>query len=470
MLARIFDKGDFVPSCVVQEILDTAFDILDKTGMDVVSESHLEALRKRGLKTTGNRVYIPKKQSRDFLGELKENRMLLKRDIESNIRNSFCGAINGYSMNYLSEDGNVYPFTVKSLEDITKTVQKISKAYPVLLSTAPGYPSDINGAMESLAKYRISAMYCDGELLFEPTNLQTTEYLFEMAAAVGQSVERLPVYPISPLTFGGVSLDIVLKYADKLKSTYVFSMPAVGLTAPMSVGSTFAMVWAEVLGNAFLTRELSGLYTALRPDIFPFDMRLMAMSFGTPEKFLYELMSADLFAQIMELPVNYHSTNIYTHSLFLDEQTAKEKTMLITAGAMKGATKFYCVGTLAWDKTFSIEQSIIDLEIINSVERLVRYDPWDSIIPDCAEYIREHIHKGFLMSDLSLDNYGIYLQYSEIFRHINSKSTDNNKDNLIRSVHKKLNEIEKLDAPCLLDKDVSEELDSIYKKAQEALE
>jgi trimethylamine:corrinoid methyltransferase-like protein len=447
----------------MEQIIDASFNLLASVGLKATGGGILDRLKKLGYYEKDSRILIPKKRSREFLEELRKNKELLLADIERNTRDRLVGALSGYTMDCKDyRSGRVEPFTVETLEEHAKLVQKIRKRYPALLSTAPGYPSDVPPEMESVAKYRTSVKYCDGEWLFEPTSLAAANYLFEMADVVGHKVDRLPVYPVTPLVYSGDSIDIVLANKDRLKSAYVFSMPSLGVTAPLSVSMSFAVVLAEVLGSGLLTHELTGLDILIRPEIFPYDMRSMNYAYGSPEKFVYEAMSADFLAQLLDVPVNYHCTNI--HSMSMLEKVYMDRYSLMTAGALFGATKFYCVGTLGFDQIFSPVQLILDLEMIRQLQRMIDLGGIEEIPVDFADMIGKNIDGNFIATDLTRRNYKNYLEYSQVFRKTTIEEAEDGKAETDRVIAF-LDGLQSEEAPEMLSLEQEKEIDRIYAMA-----
>lgn len=426
MLLRKLQKGDWFAADRVEAIITSSLAILDKVGLRVPDESIRERLKNKGYRGKGDRLLVSRDRAAEYLENLRnDKRDLLDAIAAKAARTGLCGALNGYTM-HMERDGARVPFTRETLAEQARLTQKLRSFYPGLLSTAPGYPSDVPPGMESVAKYAVSLRWCDGERLFEPTTVKAAEYLFEMAAVAGERVEILPVYPISPLCYGGEALDIVLANARRLRRFYVFSIPNVGVATPMSVTDSLAVTFAEVLASALFTHELTGLPAFLKPEIFPFDLRAMSFAYGSPEKFVYEAMSADFLAQALDCPVDYHSTNVHVLPGRRDAQAAAQRAQLMTAGALLGATKFYCVGALSLDEIFDIRQLVIDMEILDHVRRLLDFNPaaGEELAADLAERVAERADTGFLDSDETLDNHADYLRPSRVFGYFNHASLE----------------------------------------------
>ena len=145
----------------------------------------------------------------------------------------------------------------------------------------------------------------------------------------------------------------------------------------------------------------------IRPNLLPFDLRTMGLSFGSSEKFLLERMAADLYAQILDEKLSYRSTNVHTLAKQCGAQSCFERGSLMTAGCLYGARRFYCIGSLALDEVFSPLQLIVDLEMMRQLEKmLVGFEePEEDYLQDFVEYVRDHLQSGFINTDGTLDNY-----------------------------------------------------------------
>lgn len=409
------NRYNFISTQKTEEILQSAFEILEQIGILVSSAELLSELKQLGFAATGDRVKIPQTQSRDFLDDLRRDNAGLCSEInQKRSRSRLEGVMGSYTMRFEHPlTGANELFTTESLIAATKFAAAVAEQYGSFVSFAPGYPCDVPPELDSLIKYKISAEYGAGAIPVEPTSVVAANCMFEMAQVTGQPIRRLPVYPISPLCLGGDSAEIVWRCKNQLESFYVFSMPSIGCTAPLSLSKSLALCFAEVLGCALLMREVTGLACHLRLTVNPFDLQAMNYAFGTPQKCLYDCIAEDFLAQVLDTPVNYHCANIHTNCAVSGVQSAMEKTSLMTAGASLGATKFYCIGTLSMDEVFSPAELILDAERLVQVQGLLQkpeLEPLDGLLLE----LEEHLASGFLMSDRTLDFHEEYVRYSPL--------------------------------------------------------
>lgn len=401
-------KGRHLSPQRAEHIIEGAGRILAHTGIKVTDPQALEELKhKEGIEVRGDRALIRETAYREFL--LRQQGKKIPPDKHGS---RLHGEASLYTYHYRDPDaGRILEFGREKLGEYAAFVEKAHRRYP-LNPVIPGYPTDVPAQLSSLSRYQIAAEHCSGCWPAAPDSVEAAEYMFEMTGVMGQEMTHLPVYMISPLTLGGDAFDIVRKYSSRLNSFYTFSMPNMGVTTPMNLSMGLAVVLAEAAGGAVLVELLTGLQGEIRPNLFPFDFKYFNIAFGTPEKFLYEQAAAELTAYIRGEEPDYSSTNIHTWGKEPDGRTAMEKGMMIMAGALDGARRFYCVGTQSLDELFDPLQLIQDLEAITFAQKILDGIPEDEVEDTLLEEMEEGLSSGFVCSDRSLDEYREYLDAS----------------------------------------------------------
>lgn len=394
-------KGDFISSDKGEQILNGALSLLSQVGLLIPEAPVRDALQRSGILLEGNRVHIPASTALAYLDFLRQG-----EPAASVATPGLSGKIGIYANRYETLDRAETPlFTQATLVSHAQFCQACGARYG-FAANVPGYAHDVPFALESLHKYMVSALWCDVADP-EPSSLLSTRYLFDMAEVLGQPLTRLPVFPASPLSLAGSSVQALLEHHHRLQSAYVYAMPMLGITTPMEIAQGFAMGLAEVLGSACLLHQATGLRVDIRPNLIPFDLRALNPSFGSPEKFLLELAAADLYAYLLQTPLNYRSTNIHTMAKTCGVQSVFEKASLMSLGAAHGARYFYCLGALALDEVFSPLQLILDAEMMTQIGATLAPLPTEDLPDDFVAYAQAHLQHGFLNTDLTLDNYGI---------------------------------------------------------------
>ncbi len=424
----------------VKKVTDGAYELLENIGILVPDLQIREFLKTSGFKISGDRVLISRENSLCFLKEIKarygtrgyapttkipyimkedynrkENPTGEKLTCSNVVGKQFNSIISSYSP-YFSchQTGRIKRFDTQELIRMTRFIEAYNYD-ACYISTVLGYPCDVPPELEGLIKLKIAAENCITGWCLEPTSIITAKYMFEMAEILDKPINRLLVYMVSPLCLAGDSLNIVLEFKKKLESVYVFSMPSLGVTTPLSTSMAYAMALTEVLGGSFLVHKLTGLPVDFEVNIFPTDFHTLNMSFGSPEKLILELMLAHLNKQLFGQPPEVSSTNIMTCAKIPGIQAAVEKSTMMMDGALNGAERFFGIGALGVDEIFDPLQPVIDVETMKHISRDIKGIVMDELPEDFLKTVRKGLDKGFLSSDLRLDNHDNYIWYLSLF-------------------------------------------------------
>jgi trimethylamine:corrinoid methyltransferase-like protein len=230
-------------------------------------------------------------------------------------------------------------------------------------------------------------------------------YIMDRADILGQPIPGLPVYVFSPLKLAGESLTAVMAYESRLESVGVSSMPAAGSTAPVRPSEALALAAAEVIGSAMILRHCIKVQVHWGIGVHPFDMRDMAMSFGSPEALLFEMASSEVNAYFHGRPWSPAVGNIHTLAKLPGPQAAAEKATIMALGALWGVTEFHCAGALSLDEVFSAIQLMADIEIKDHVQRLMRGLETGCDAEAVVADVKEGLEGGFMGTERTLDLY-----------------------------------------------------------------
>jgi trimethylamine:corrinoid methyltransferase-like protein len=307
----------------------------------------------------------------------------------------------------------ITPYTCERLIEMTRFADAL--AGHGVSASAPGFPSDVPPDLQAVAQYYIGALYSRaGGALGGVRSPVALEHIMNMAEVMGQQIRSLPVYVISPLRLGGESLDLALRFQGRIDHVEVYSMPAAGATAPIEPFGGLSLALAEVLGAFVLLRELTTLTVDFSLSLYPFDLRAMAMVFGSPENFLFNTLTAELH-RYYGYQRRRGSGELYVMAPRPGPQAAAQKASLMTAGALLGNRRFSGAGALSMDDIFSPGQLLLDCELRDHVQRLVQgLDITDSGV-DWVELIRQGVEHGFVGLDNTLDNYSRLYWYPRLF-------------------------------------------------------
>jgi len=298
----------------------------------------------------------------------------------------------------------ILPFSAARLVEATKLVDMLGERG--LNAGVPGCPVDVPAPLQVLLQYRIGAENLrDWRGPVDAKALESMPYVMEMAEVLGRPMRGLPVYVFSPLKLAGESLTAVMQMESRLEDVWVSSMPAAGCSAPVRPAEGFALAAAEVVGSALILRECIQPRVHWGVSLHPFDLRGMAMSFGSPEGLLFQLASCEVDAHLHGQPWWPAVGNILTLAKEPGPQAGAEKASIMTLGALLGARDFGSAGALSLDEVFSSIQLLADLEIRDHVQRLAQGLDTACDRQACLDDVRAGAERGFIGLERTLEHY-----------------------------------------------------------------
>lgn len=176
--------------------------------------------------------------------------------------------------------------------------------------------------------------------------------------------------PISPLRFPQEGL-AVLKEATSLGLPVMIGpMVQAGSTGPVTLAGTLAQENAEILAGIVITELLCpGTPVCYGGIPHVFDPRTGSITFGSPEQGLLSLAMAEIGA-FYGFPV-YVNAGL-TDSCAFDPQNGWEKGVTLVMGMLSGASTFGHMGIVGSDQGGSLEQLLLDNELIGFCKRIVQ--------------------------------------------------------------------------------------------------
>ena len=226
--------------------------------------------------------------------------------------------------------------------------------------------------------------------------------------------------PISPLKLNAGILDIVFRLkdsADYLEGIVVGggAIPMMGASAPLNLLAALAQSSAEAIA-AFITVKLLDPRVPANATaaVFPFDLRHAVPSLGTPEAALLRLASAQVAEAIFGFRM---AGTLAAMGMPLDPQTMVEKANNTLIMALAGTRVFIDAGMTPMDELFSLEQVVLDREIVAWVRRVVEGFPWTGGAAQTLSTIRNGVTEGnFFTDEATLGHREVYWE-SELFRY-----------------------------------------------------
>ena len=406
-----------------------------KQDMDKMWEGALRLIRKVGLKVPheGLRLLIGEfdgVEIRDdivtFNAELVEKARVAQdySDWPSGLGPENPNVIAGaYIKNVLDPETNkIRPALMKDLVDYTKLCDACGFYGPPIVK-----PNDVPIEMQRILMYKISYEYsrvhAHGILdVAGWLNLKDARYGKEMCDAAGKDF-RLDLWLVSPFVAPREGLDILYEFRDEPVDMNVSTMPVTGTTSPINMIDSYVQSIAELFSAMTLVYLLNkrklkkGKIRCVVADnirAYPFDMRYAAFVYGSAEDCVGTLYQAQL-NRYFGIPLVAKS--LLTTGKRVDAHAAGEKAAHTMAAVMAGAYVFSNAGLLCVDEIYSIQQLLIDWEIVQFCSRVMRGYDFDEKLSALRE-IEELGHSGTHLDQTStLKNFRRDLWDPEIFIH-----------------------------------------------------
>ena len=251
---------NFLSQEELDAIHNAALEVLEKTGVRVLSEQALDILKKAGAKVdyTSNHASIPRKLVQEALNMAPKTITYAARDPKHDL------LFNKQKAHFLAAGGP--PFMLdwgtgehrySTSEDIvrcctlTDALDHVDLIWP--LATAMDVPAPMRYIVETYTCLKSSGKHFEGDT----TNAKEAQYQIEIAAAIVGGREELRKRPIfsqvictlSPLSYDKGATEASIELAKAGIPAAIYPMPATGETCPVTLAGTMVMNDAEFLGG-----------------------------------------------------------------------------------------------------------------------------------------------------------------------------------------------------------------------------
>ena len=376
-LYRPLSKAD------VRRIAEDAFRVLEKSGMQVYSQTAREAFRRAGAEVSeGDRVVkLPRSLVEDAIDSNPSSITLHSRDGSLDVvleENRVHYGTGGTAIYVLDPDsGERRPSTV---EDVILNARMVQALENIHLFTINVFPNDIEDqddidinrffhALDHTTKHVMGGIY----------SIEGCRKVVEMCEAIAGSEEALRKEPfvsfitliISPFKIDDRYGEMTCYFAEKGLPVVVPTEPICGTTAPITLAGNILTHVAETLGGIALVQCVNRGAPGICGSVGSItDLRTMNHLGGPIERAMINAAVAQL-AQHFKLPL--YSTGGTTDSKAVDVQASYESAMSSLLVAMSGANYIHDIaGLMEADLTVSYEKLVIDNEILGMCQRVLR--------------------------------------------------------------------------------------------------
>lgn len=366
----------------IHEIDRAVHKILLNPGIKIDHEEGLDILRRGGAEvdTEKRLAHIPSSLVEHALNKAPKFMTVCGREPQHDLK-SYTGVhySSGHGATFVidMETGVRRPATKKDLETMVRIHDALENThfiYPEI------YPQDVSP--KALDRHISQALLSNTvkPVIATAFSAQGARDLIKMGAAIAGSEEALRRRPMFTVSFGVISpfvfeprrVDALIEICRFGHPFQIYTIPAAGTTAPVTLAGTLALSVAELLAGLVLTQLINpGNPVRLMGYAGTFDMRYGNFTFASPEK---TLMAAAL-AQILRfygVPMAIHGAT--TRANALDAQAGYETGMLNLFSALSGSdVVIECTtGSLEDTVTSYPEQAVIGNEICSFINRILK--------------------------------------------------------------------------------------------------
>ena len=366
----------------IEQIHLGALSILWRTGVEVREEQAFDILKKAGCPTNGKTVRIPPHLVEEAIRLSPKAFTLYGRDPTFKVtlggRRVYYEPMIG-RLNILDLETSVRRRT--NLDDVSKLVRLADtlKHYTLLHSGAimphiEGIPDGVAHVHGYFASVKNSSKVIKGVV----RGKQKAKDCIRMAAVIAGGEEALKKRPnifttcnvISPLEYMVEQTEGLIEYAKLGLPVDIASEPQCGGTSPVTLAGTLAQQTAEILGMIVIAQLVNpGTPVLMGTVAAAMDLRNGMIALGGVEAALFNAAHAQI-AQFYQIPSRGTGSN--TESKMLDMQAGYEKAITLLLPALAGANMIFYPGTMDHAVTVSLESLLIDHEICEMIDRLLR--------------------------------------------------------------------------------------------------
>jgi hypothetical protein len=395
----------------VEAVWRDACRILEGVGLLVLNPAICDRLA-GALPCAGNRVRVPEGLTCRYLEEIRDRaggQASPPPGTPVTISNSCL------NVSYLDPDTDENrPYDTATVIEHTKLALRM--AQEGLLRGGPtGVPQDVPPRLQFVTCAYLDAVYSPEPRPFVlALDAEQLEFLLQVADLFGLP-HVLGTEMISPLRFGGASVDVAFEWLDRERDLIVGidPMPNLGVTAPADWHLGWAQSVAENMGSYIVFRQAGFEHVGLPSfRLFVPNMRVGTTYFSSP-KHLAALLTRRKVRAFFGLATSSAEFTLVTAKR-ADAQAAAEKMAGAMLGRLYGFPHLEGAGGLWMDDVFSPVQLIVDLEICNYVNSL---DP-RLVAPawDVLEVMERGLAEGGFLSDpLTLDAFEDYVWRPGLF-------------------------------------------------------
>ncbi|TKJ31761.1 MAG: trimethylamine methyltransferase [Chloroflexi bacterium B3_Chlor] len=365
----------------IRRIHEASLAVLEATGISVDNEEAQALFREAGARVDGNRVRISRAMVEEALDQAPSRVLLAGRDAAHDLllegKRIYAGT--GGSPTQVLDPGaqTVRPGTLSDLADLVRLADALEHVDFVVI---PLYPTDVPTVNVPINRFYTSLTNTTKHVMGGMDSVRGAEQVLKMGVRIAGSLEALRERPfisciacwmISPLHLDDGVTDILVHWCRHGLPVVLSSAPMAGSSAPVTLAGTLVQLNAEQLSGIVLTQLIQPRTPVLAgyiPGVA--DLRTGGYLGGAVEFGMMQAAAAQM-AQFYGVPI--YCSGGMTDSKLPDQQAGYEKMVTLLLAAMGGCNYIHhAVGMITNMSCVSLEQTVIDDELVGIVKRVLR--------------------------------------------------------------------------------------------------
>lgn len=363
----------------IDEIIQTAYLILERTGAIIRHPEMLQALKKAGADVEGERVYAGRVLVNKALAAAPKGLVIYNQKgqlaMQVHGRRSYYGTSTASPKTRDALSGEIHETRLADIENgaiVANALANIDFVMP--FGSAQDCPTKLGDAWEVLR----TMQYTDKPIIFCPYSARGTETVIQMAQKVAggeDALRRKPfmiVYPepIAPLTWPAEVVDYMIISAKYCFPQLVTGAQLMSMTAPVTVAGAVAQSVAESMMSALMVYSIrpgSPIFMAAIPVATNPRNGLVSM---TGPEFQTTLAIQAEVARALGLPTWGCAGASDSH--ILDAQAGAESALSILFQGLAGVNLIHDVGYLGTGMQCSAAMMVFGNEVISHTKQMLR--------------------------------------------------------------------------------------------------
>jgi len=469
-----FEKMQILNREEIERIDKASTDILENIGFYVPHEEMLSIAQENGANVDFKEKVV--KVSADIIKKSIESAekkfIVYGLDKDKNARfgygdHNFLTSSSQYIWVDLINGGRFSP----TLDNIRQAIIVADNLKNIDIVGQMGVPSDIDVKQKDVICFLEQLKYTGKPPYVFVNNGKSAKTILKMCEVLRGSKQDLAKYPfmetfvepISPLRYLKESIEALIEFASYGLPIGIGPMAMTSSTAPCTLAGTLAVENADILSAVVLSQFINpGTPINYWGTCHTMDLSTTSISFGSPEQALLGI-AINQLGDYYGFPVGTNTG--LSDAILPDSQSGAERGITTTLSALAGSSIFGHIGICGPDQGFSIDEMIIEDEMIAYIKRVLKgFEVNDETI--ALDTIKKVGRDGnFLIEEHTLKYFKKDRWFPTIYNRFDYDNWAKQKDKtLLDKSQKKMKEILDKEPRVYLSKEQEKDLGNIVKE------